>query len=387
MSKIAPLVFAAGLAALASSSSATTSNQSDGGIVSTAAPVALLFDVQSGQTLFARNADSRFIPASITKVMSALVAFDMIAAGELDTDQTFTFSETAAEEWYRSGSTMFLEPGEEVPVDLLLRGITSVSGNDASVVLAEGAKGSVVQWVDQMNRTAQEIGMTSSHFGTPNGWPDDGRTFTTARDLQRLAQTVITRHPELYAEYFGRPGLSYNGYAQANHDPISGVVEGADGIKTGFTNQAGHGFLGSAERNGSRLIMVVAAIDEESVRADISRKLIEWGFSNFDRKMLFEQGSLVGTARVQNGEANRISLVAADRINFVTRKGAMQPPKLSITYEGPLEAPISQGEQVAHLTISFDGMPPSKVPLLAAEAVGKADAVTRITNAFQNWFN
>jgi D-alanyl-D-alanine carboxypeptidase (penicillin-binding protein 5/6) len=349
------------------------------------APVALLVDLQSGQTLHAQEADRRFVPASITKVMSAFIAFEMLKTGELRELQNFSMSEEAADDWYRTGSTMFLEPGELVSVDTLLRGITSVSANDASVVLAEGALGSVDEWVARMNQTAGELGMTQSHFGTPNGWPDDGRTFTTARDLTKLASALVSRHPELYARYFGRPGFRHNGFAQANHDPISGVVPGADGIKTGYTNQAGHGFLGSAERDGTRLIMVLGAVDSEQERAEIARDLINWGFDGFDRRLLFAKEASVGAAEVQDGEQGSVKLVTASAINVAMPKDTEKAVSLSIQYEGPLQAPIIAGETVAQLQIEVAGMPSARVPLIAAEDVAKAGPLTRIANAIGSW--
>lgn len=351
------------------------------------APVTLLVDVQSGQTLLAENADRRFIPASMTKVMSAFVAFEMLEAGKITLTQEFSLSETAAEDWYRTGSTMFLEPGENVSVDTLLRGITSVSANDASIVLAEGAAGSVNGWTALMNATAQNLGMYNSHFGTPNGWPDDGRTFTTARDLEILAKAMIAQHPERYAAYFGKPGFRHNGYAQANHDPISGVVDGADGIKTGFTNQAGHGFLGSAERNGTRLIMVLGGIDTEPDRAQMARRIMEWGFSGFERRLLYSKGSDVASARVQNGAGSTVQLIAPDAINVVTPTVYNGPIQLNLVYKGPLKSPVIKGEEVAQLEILVEGLPPARVPLVASHTVEKAATFQRITNAFSGWVN
>ncbi|WP_328600517.1 D-alanyl-D-alanine carboxypeptidase family protein [Pontixanthobacter aquaemixtae] len=373
----------AAFAVLASTASSACESEPDA--ITAHAPIALLVDVQSGQTLYARGAEHRFIPASITKVMSAYVAFELIKRGELTTEQNFALSESAAEDWYRTGSTMFLEPGEEVPVDLLLQGITSVSANDASVVLAEGALGSIENWVARMNETARALEMHDSHFGTPNGWPDGGKTFTSARDLAKLARALVRDHPQLYARYFGKEGLRHNGFAQANHDPITGVVEGADGIKTGFTSQAGHGFLGSAQRDGTRLIMVLGALETEQQRAVAARELMEWGFAKFDRQTLFERKAPVGHARVQNGMRGAVPLAAANTIKVAIPVEANPDLKLSIRYEGPLQAPIAAGEVVAELQIEVAGMPPARVPLVAAESVSVASPLQRIANAFSNW--
>lgn len=354
--------------------------------ITAGAPITLLLDANTGQVLHSVNADRRFIPASITKVMTAYVAFDLLASGKLSPDQQLTLSERAAEEWYRTGSTMFLEPGEQVSVDTLLRGITAVSANDASIVLAEGGAGSVESWVERMNSTAVALGMENTHFGTPNGWPDDGKTFTTANDLALLARALIQKHPDLYARYFGKEGFRYNGFAQANHDPISGVIDGADGIKTGYTNQAGHGFVGSAERDGTRLIMVVGAVDEEERRARISRDLISWGFDGFQRRLIFQENETVGAARVQNGDRPAVTLVAAKPLVIAIPKNVTSSPTYRLRYEGPLEAPITAGDEVANLEMVIEKKVQARIPVVAAEDVPRAGFFRRILNAFESWF-
>ena len=345
-------------------------------------PIALLVDLSSGQVLYARNIDRRFVPASITKAMTVYTAFDLIELGKLTPEQTFTFSEAAADDWRRTGSTMFLEPGQQVTVNDLLMGITTVSANDGSVVLAEGVAGSLDGWVRIMNANARALGMTQSHFGNPNGFPDGARTFTTARDLVTLGRALTTEHALLYRRYFGHRGLRTNGFAQDNHDPLTGRVEGADGIKTGFTNQAGFGFLGSARRGERRLVMVVAGAAEESERDETARALMEWGFDNFQSTRLFEKGARVASARVQDGSASEVALTTENPIRFSMPDGASRDLSLAIAYDGPLRAPITAGEIVAELVISVDGMEPSRVPLVAAENVAKAGFFRRIRNAF-----
>ena len=384
-----------GLALLAMAGSASIAVESAPSIervasvdeVTDAVPIALLVDMRSGQVLYSKEADRRFVPASITKVMSAFVAFEMIESGELDERQVFTFSEEAAKVWKRKGSTMFLTEGEQVPVYALLQGITSVSANDACVVLAEGAAGSLDAWADRMNRAAAELGMSNSHFNTPNGYMDDGKTFTTASDLSKLARALISRHPDKYARYFGKEGLNYKGIAQANHDPITGKVEGADGLKTGFTNEAGYGFLGSAERNGTRLIMVVAGVDRGRERGQAARDLIEWGFAAFDRELLFSRGLKVADAEVQDGSARSVGLVAAEPIKLAVPKGTSPAVSIRVSYEGPLRAPIRQGDKVATLVMDVDGMPQSRIALVAQDDVAEAGPLDRVWNGLAGWFS
>ena len=343
-------------------------------------PIALLVDASSGQTLAAREEDRRFLPASITKVMTAYLAFEMLADGRLKPDQSFVVSQEVASEWSGKGSSMFLEAGERVSVDQLLHGITTVSANDGCIALAEGAGGSVEKWVATMNRTARKLGMDDSHFGTPNGWPDEGNTFVTARDLVKLSEAMISRHPKLYARYFGHRDLAFNGIAQANHDPITGVVEGADGIKTGYTREAGNNFLGSAKRGNRRLVMVVAGIDDEATRAQVSRTFIEWGFSAFEPKQLFAKGAMVGEAQVQGGAARHVALQAPGPIIADFPKGKAPKVTLALHYDGPLVAPIAAGKNVAELEVTLEGFAPYRVPLAAADNVAVANWWQRLRN-------
>ena len=188
------------------------------------APIALLVDVSSGQTLFAREEDRRFMPASMTKVMTTFLAFERMGQGKLFAQQVTAMRPETFKLWHGVGSTMYLAENAPVTIDALLHGVTTVSANDGAVVLGEAALGSVKAWVAEMNRTARAIGMRDSHYGTPNGWMDEGHTWVTARDLATLESAMIIRHPALYHHYVGARGFLYNGIVQRNHDPISGVV-------------------------------------------------------------------------------------------------------------------------------------------------------------------
>jgi D-alanyl-D-alanine carboxypeptidase (penicillin-binding protein 5/6) len=351
------------------------------------APVALLVDLGSGQILHARAPDRRFVPASVTKVMTLYLAFELIAAGRLDPAQVFVMSPAIAGEWRRKGSTMFLDAGEQVRVDDLLLGIANVSANDGAAVLAEGQAGSVAAWTAAMNRTARGIGMTGSHFASPNGWPDEGRTFTTANDLVALARAMITRHPDKFGYYIGRSGFDYKGIAQVNHDPMIGRVAGADGIKTGFTNEAGFSYLGTARRDGQRLVLVLAGVENGRLRARLAKAYVEWGFAAFERRQLFAPGAVVGKARVQDGAARSIALRAAGPIAINLPKGSDARLAATIRYDGPLRAPIAAGQEVAMLEVTARGVAPARIPLYAAAAVDKAGPLDRIVNALAGIFS
>ena len=350
------------------------------------APIAYMIDLSSGQTLYARDIDRRFVPASITKVMTTLVAFDMLADGKLRRDQRMPYRDASFDEWHRKGSTLFLPRRARPSVNELLIGITTVSANDAAVVLAEGAAGSVDKWTARMNATARSIGMHDSYFGTPNGWPDEGHTFTSARDLGLLAKRIIRGHPDFFDYYYGRTGLKAYGIAQDNHDPITGRVDGADGLKTGYTDQAGYGFLGTAERDGRRLVMVVAGADRGQVRNRAARDFIEWGFDAFDSMLLVRKGKPAATAQVQHGAVDQLPLGAAQDIRVATPRGDGARPELTVRYDGPLRAPIAKGEAVATLEIAVPGMERSTLPLYAARDVPEAGLFQRIGNGFAGLF-
>ncbi len=343
-----------------------------------AAPVALLIDLSSGKTLFARNPDQPFLPASVTKVMTAYTAFDLLAQGKLRPGQMMTVSDPAWNEWHAKGSRMFLGRRAQVSVDDLLMGITTVSANDGCIVLAEGAAGSVAGWVALMNREARKLGMTGSHFGTPNGWMDKGNTYYTAHDLARLADAMLTRFPAYYHRYIGHKSLRWNNITQFNHDPTLGIVPGADGIKTGWTNEAHYTFLGSAERGERRLVMILAGVPTAPERARAARALMEWGFSAFDSWPLFHAGEPVGSAEVQQGRAASVGLVAPRAYFATLPKGQTAPVSLRVKYDGPLVAPITRGTPVAELEIRIGSEPPSQVPLLAADDVPKGNIVDRL---------
>ena len=253
----------------------------------TQAPIVMLKDLDTGKVLFSRGADKRFAPASMAKVMTAYVVLDLIKRGQLSRDKLLTVEEATWKTWSTRSrsSSMFLSAGEKVSVDDLLKGLITVSGNDAAAVLAVGIDGSEFAFAKRMNVMAAKIGMSSSNFGTPSGWPDGGATKVSAGDLILLADRLIRDHPGDYARYFSIPklrhGTSPDGkpIVQANRNPILGRFAGADGLKTGHTSEAGYCFLGSAKRDGRRLIMVVAGMPSEKARRDEAERLMNWGFA------------------------------------------------------------------------------------------------------------
>ncbi|MFS0736295.1 D-alanyl-D-alanine carboxypeptidase family protein [Sphingomonas sp. 1P06PA] len=353
----------------------------------TPAPVAFMKDLSSGAILFARDADRRMPPASMAKMMTVYVVFDLIKKGELSLDKMITVQPETWRRWHgpEAGSTMFLSPGEQVSVRNLLHGIVTLSGNDACVVLAEGISGTEPAFVALMNRRAKELGMTNSNFGNSNGWPDAGVTFVTARDLSTLAERTIEDFPDLYKAYYSQKSFTWGktmgsgaDITQANRDPLLGRVAGADGLKTGHTSEAGYGFTGSAKQNGRRLVMVLAGLDSFNGRIEQSVAFMNWGFGAWTAKPLFKKGQAVQTARVQLGSEDQVGLVAPRDLSVTVPAGLGSDLRMRVVYDGPLKAPIKAGTHVADLVVATADMPPQRLPLVAAADVAEAGFFGRI---------
>ena len=359
----------------------------------TPAKVAYLIDLSSGAVLFEKNADVRMPPASMAKMMTTDVAFELIDSGKLPMNKMCTVRPETWQKWHgpQAGSTMFLSPNEQVSVENLLKGIVTLSGNDASVVLAECIAGTEQAFTEQMNALGKRIGLTNSHFGTANGWPDNGVTYVSARDLATLARWEIEHHYKLYKQFYSLPSFTWGktmgagqDITQANRNPILGKIPGADGLKTGHTDEAGYGFTGSAEQNGRRLIEVLAGMASWNQRVQESTRLMQWGFGAWEAKPLFKAGAKVGTAQVQMGSDGEVALMAPRDLAVTVPAGLVTgSTTMKIRYQGPLVAPIAKGQEVAQLVITTGDTPPQVVPLVAGEDVGKAGFFGRIWAGFK----
>ena len=354
----------------------------------TPAKYAYLIDVSSGAVLYAKEADGRMPPASMAKMMTVEVAFELIDKKQLALNKMCTVRPETWAKWHgpAAGSTMFLSANEQVSVENLLHGIVTLSGNDASVVLAECIAGTEQAFAGQMNAQAQRIGLTNSHFGTANGWPDNGVTYVSARDLATLARSEIENHYALYKKFYSQPSFTWGktlgsnqDITQQNRNPILGHVQGADGLKTGHTDEAGYGFTGSADQNGRRLIEVVAGLPSWNARVQESTRLIQWGFQAWTAKPLFQAGAKVGSAKVQLGSSSEVTLVAPRNLAVTVPAGlASGATSMKIRYQGPIAAPIAKGDHIADLVVTTPDTPPQIVPLVAGEDVGKAGFFGRI---------
>jgi D-alanyl-D-alanine carboxypeptidase (penicillin-binding protein 5/6) len=351
------------------------------------APVAYLIDLSSGAVLLAKDADRRMPPASMAKMMTTEVAFELIDKGEMPLTKMCTVRPETWQKWHgpQAGSTMFLSVNEQVSVENLLHGIVTLSGNDASVVLAECIAGTEQAFAGQMNALAKQLGLANSHFGNSNGWPDEGVTYVTARDLATLAKATIERHPKLYKQFYGQPSFTWGktlgsgaDITQGNRNPILGKIPGADGLKTGHTDEAGYGFTGSAEQNGRRLVMVIAGLSSFNQRIEESTRLMNWGFGAWQAKPLFKSGAQVGSAQVQLGSESEVGLVAPRDLAVTIPAGLLSKTSMKIRYAGPVKAPIAKGQHIADLIVTSSDTGEQIMPLVAAEAVDEAGFFGRL---------
>lgn len=361
---------------------------------SSEAPIAYMKDLSSGAVLFNKGGQTRMPPASMAKMMTAHVAFRLIQRGELKLDTMFTVRPETWKQWHgpQAGSTMFLSAGEQVSVENLLHGIVTLSGNDACVVLAEGIAGTEQAFVAQMNEEAKRLGLANSHFGTSNGWPDEGVTYVTAEDLASLAQATIEETPDLYKRFYAARSFTWGktmggaDISQGNRNPILGKIAGADGLKTGHTQEAGYGFTGSAEQDGRRLVMVVAGLTSFNGRIGESVRFMDWGFKAWKAQPLFKKGAVVETAEVQLGSATTVPLVAPHNMGVTLPRTASSNVKVKVVYTGPIKAPIAKGQQIAQLIVQTPDTPPQVMPLVAGDDVAEAGMFGRIWNGMKSLF-
>ncbi len=349
-----------------------------------AAPVAYLLDMQSGEVLFDRDSKRRIPTASMAKMMTALVAFDAIEKKQISLDTQYPMMPETWEKWNNQGSTMFLRSNEKVPVGKLLHGILTLSGNDASIAFAEGAAGTEAKFTQRMNLQAKRLKLKDSHFNTANGWPDEGKTFSTARDLSTLAAQIIAYHPKFFKAYFGQKSFTWNGVTQANRNPLLGAVDGADGMKTGHSDEAGYCLVGTAQRDGRRLIMVIAGLPSQETRLREARALINWGFGAWQNKALYRAGATIGEVPVQLGTIRRVEVVAPQNIGATFAKGGQPPAKISIRYNGPIKAPLKKGAEVAQLVMHYADGHKQSVPLVAAKSVSQTGFLGRAWNGLNS---
>jgi serine-type D-Ala-D-Ala carboxypeptidase (penicillin-binding protein 5/6) len=369
---------------LVSGSLLATQNASARPQYQSAAPIAYMVDMASGAVLFDKNSRRQIAPASMAKMMTTYVVFDLVTKGKLKPETKFKVRPETWQTWNNTGSTMFLKPNEQLSVADLLHGLVTLSGNDAAIVLAEGISGSETAFTKQMNATAQKLGMKDSHFGTANGWPDEGRTLTTARDLAVLGARTIQDFPLLYRQYYGQAAFRWNNVTQPNRNPILGKIAGADGVKTGHTDEAGYCFTGTAKQNGRRIMMVVAGLDSMNARANESIQFMQWGFEAWQAQPLYNAGRIVARLPVQLGGESRIDVIAPRNLALALPAKDAPRYKLIVRYNGPIKAPFRKGAEVAQLVAKFSDGTEQIMPLVAAHSVAEAEFFGRAWNGLKS---
>jgi len=352
---------------------ATTPAQSPIGPVDTMARFVLLIDFETGAILLNKQAEERMPPASMSKLMTMYVVFEHLKRGQLRLDQALPVSDTA---WRMGGSKMFLERNTTATVEELTRGVIVQSGNDACIVFAEAIAGSERAFADMMNIMAREIGLTNSNFRNSTGWPDPDHRMT-ARDLGTLARRIIVDHPESYRFYSER-SYRWNNITQENRNPLLGRVVGADGLKTGHTEEAGFGLTASVKRGERRLILVVGGLPTMRARGDEAERLIEWGFREFDNVILFRAADTIEEVPVHLGERRTVPLIGGREVVATVPRGWRESLQARIRYDAPVAAPVVKGQELGRLEVTGRGVPPMSLPLYAGADVERLGMISRI---------
>lgn len=343
----------------------------------TEAPTAILIEATSGSVLFEKNADELRAPSSMMKLMTVEVVFDALKRGDIKLTDEYRVSENA---WRKGGapagaSTMFAALNSRIAVTDLLRGAIIQSGNDSCMILAEGMSGGEKAFADVMTKRARAIGLAKSTFGNSSGLPDPENKMTV-RELGILARHLIETYPEMY-KLFGEREFTWNKIRQQNRNPLLASLEGADGFKTGYTKEGGYGVVGSALQNGLRLIVVVNGLESAAERATESKKLLEWGFRNFETRTLFAAEQEIATAKVFGGETGSVRLVSSEPVRVMVQKNGNDKVIARVIYKGPVRAPVAAGQQIGVIRISRNSNVAVETPIHAADAVATGTLMER----------
>jgi serine-type D-Ala-D-Ala carboxypeptidase (penicillin-binding protein 5/6) len=342
------------------------------------APTAILMEATSGSILFEKNADELRAPSSMMKLMTAEVVFNAIKEGKVKLTDEYRISENA---WRKGGapsggSTMFAAINSKVSVDDLLHGAIIQSGNDSCIALAEGMAGNERIFAnDYMTKRARELGLTKSTFGNSNGLPDPNNKMTV-RELAKLARHIILDFPEFY-KLFNEREFTWNKIRQQNRNPLLNSMTGADGLKTGYTKEGGYGMVGSAVANGIRLIVVINGLEDPDDRAQEAKKMLEWGFRNFEARTLFAENQYVGYAKVFGGASRSVKLASREPIKVMVPKNGSEKLIARIVYSGPVRAPIQEGQRIGVVRVWRGQNVAMEAPVYAAEAIATGSIMRR----------
>jgi D-alanyl-D-alanine carboxypeptidase (penicillin-binding protein 5/6) len=361
---------------LAAGNSMQGAKKEDGGFEGEA-PTAILIEATSGAVLFEKNADELRAPSSMMKLMTAEVVFHAIKQGDIKLTDEYHVSENA---WRRGGapsgtSTMFAAIHSKVPVDDLLHGAIIQSGNDACIVLAEAMAGNERAFAEMMTKRAREIGLTRSTFANSNGLPDPGNKMTV-RELAMLARHIIQTYPEFY-KLFGEKEFTWNKIRQPNRNPLLNSLEGADGLKTGYTKEGGYGMVGSAVQNGVRLIVAVNGLEDPEDRANEAKKMLEWGFRNFEVRTVFAENQTIGYAKVFGGNTGSVALASHEPVKVMVQKNGNDKLIARVVYNGPVRAPFEAGQKVGVVKVWRGANVAVETPVYAMDSVGRGSTLRR----------
>ncbi len=357
------------LTSLFAYSSVLARAESNAAAFDTLARNAILIDAKSGSVFFEKDADTAIPPASMSKLMTQAIVFDMLKRGDLKLDQEILVSADAVK---RGGadagsSTMFALPNSKISVDNLLHGAIIQSANDACIALAETIAGTEPAFAQRMMSKAQELGLKNSHFANATGLPDPGQRMSV-RDLAALARYIIQTYPENYKLY-SEPQFTWSKITQQNRNPLLKDYPGADGMKTGYTKESGYGLVGSATRGGRRLIMVIAGLESVVKRRAEAQKLLDYGFSQFRSINLYDAGDIVTKVRVWGGQERWVNLVVPDIFRVSLAPFEQDKAELRLSFKGPLIAPVKSGENVGTVKVYVDGKAIAEAPLQTAADV------------------
>lgn len=330
----------------------------------TNASVAVVMDYESGMILYEKNATEKTIPSSMTKLMTLYLIFERLKNNVLQLDDKFTISEAA---WRMGGSKMFLRVDEQVSVEELLNGIVIQSGNDACIVAAEGIAGSEQAFAKLMNEVAKKIGLTNSHFLNSTGWPEEGH-YMSGRDLAILGRALMNDFPQYY-HYFSKPEFTYNKIKQKNRNLLLYRNIGVDGMKTGHTEEAGYGVVVSGKKGDTRLVVVVNGLPSEIARANESEKLLNYGFTAFEKKTFLKAGQVIDNAEVWQGKAKTVPMAVKDDVKLMIPKLSGKDVQFDVVYNSPVVAPVKKGDEIGELIVKIPNTEGYKYKLFANEDV------------------
>lgn len=342
----------------------------------TQATAAYLYDISTNTILFEKNADTPLPPASMSKLMTLYMMFEALRDGRVTLDTTFSVSTKARQ---MGGSTMFLDETDRPRVEDLIKGIIVQSGNDACVVVAEGLAGTEDAFARQMNARGVEIGLTNSTFANASGWPNPNHRMSI-RDLGHLATRIITEFPEYYG-YFALEEFDFDGRSPSNRfnrNPVLGLGLGADGLKTGHTEEAGYGLVGAALQGDRRIVFVFTGLNSNAERRQEAEAMINWGFRQFLKKKLATSGDILAEIPVWLGDHQQLNAVAKDDVELLVPAIGQDSVETRVEFRSPLEAPISIGGEVADLVVTAPDMPEKRIPLVSDRAVARGGFIPRM---------